>query len=81
MQKILFDEKISQINELVENQIPYPDKKDLIVEYNSNPFYKKQADLLLDKINKFKNKVLVCNGDVISGQNFNERKKDQESDG
>jgi hypothetical protein len=71
MQKILFDEKISQINDLIENKIPYPDKKDLIVKYNSNPFYKKQADLLLDKINKFKNKVLVCNGDVISGQRKN----------
>ncbi len=71
MQKILFDEKISEINQLVENKIPFPDKKDLIVKHNSNPYYKKQADILLDKANKFKNKVLICNGDVVSGQRKN----------
>ena len=71
MQKILFEEKISEINELIENKIPYPNKKDLIVKYNSNPYYKKETDQLLDRIKKYNNKVLICNGHVVSGQRKN----------
>jgi len=71
MQKILFDERITEINNRIENQIPFPNEIDLVVKHNFEPFYKDKADILIKEINNFKHKVLICNGKVISGQRDN----------
>jgi len=53
MQKnFVLTKKYLKINELIENKIPYPDKKDLIVKHNFHPIYKKkQISCLIESKN------------------------------
>ena len=71
---MLCKQSIDQINSFfalnfVSFKIPYPEEKDLLVEWNSNPSKLDQAKELLD--NDFKLRVLVCKSDTISQQRPN----------
>ncbi len=61
---ILFEEKI-------ESYIPKPDCDDLLLKIDNNSVFNIEVKNFLIQHNKFYKKILICNGDVQSGQREN----------
>ena len=73
-QMMLCKQSVDQINSFlslnfVNFKIPYPEEKDLLIKWNSNPPKLDQVKELLD--NNFKLRLLICNSDTISQQRPN----------